>query len=97
MEVIDGRSLKPLDEDLIIQSVERTGRLVVADTGWRVGGAGSEIAALAAGRAFGSLKAPIQRVATKDSPTPSSSVLEEAFYPDAEDIASAVRETVNYK
>ena len=90
VEIIDPRSLKPLDEFLILQSVRKTGRLVVADTGWRSCGVAAEIAAFAAEKAFSSLKAPIRRVTLPDIPTPTTSVLEKAFYPGPQEIVQAV-------
>lgn len=94
VELIDPRTLKPLDEALILNSVKKTGRLVVADNGWKTSGFGAEIAALAAYAAFESLKAPIVRVAFPDVPTPTSVTLEQAFYPGSEDIVAAVKEVV---
>ena len=92
IEVIDLRSLKPLDEDLLLASVKKTGRLVIADAAWKTGGIGAELAALVAERAFGYLKAPIRRVSLPDAPAPASSVLEKVYYPDAQDIVSAVKQ-----
>lgn len=91
-EVIDLRTLKPLDEEIILNSVKKTGRLIIADTGWKTGGVSAEIAALVSEKGFDFLKKPVRRVACEDVPTPASYVLEEEFYPDAEDIVSAVRE-----
>ncbi len=93
-EVIDLRSLKPLDENLILDSVKKTGRLVVADTGWKSYGVSAEVAALAAEKAFEYLKAPVQRVALPDVPAPTSVALERTFYPGPLNIISAVREIV---
>src|SRR5438067_1951929 len=95
-EVIDPRTLKPLDEDLICDSVARTGHLVIADAAWRSCGAAAEIAAMVAERAFGALKAPIARVTLAEAPAPSSSPLEKAYYPWAADVVEAVRRTVHY-
>lgn len=92
VEVIDPRTVKPLDEALILQSVEKTGRLVVADAGWTTCGMSAEVCALVAERAFDALKAPVRRVALPDIPTPTSHVLERAFYPGAAQIAQAVSE-----
>jgi pyruvate/2-oxoglutarate/acetoin dehydrogenase E1 component len=90
-EVVDPRSLKPLDEELILDSVRRTGRLVVADAAWRSCGASAEISALVAEKAFHALRAPIQRVTLPEAPAPSSRTLEAAYYPRAKDILEAVR------
>jgi pyruvate dehydrogenase E1 component beta subunit len=88
-EVIDARSVRPLDGQTILKSVNKTGRLIVADTSWELCGFASEVAALAAERAFDSLKAPIRRIALADCPAPVSSKLEDAFYPKASTIARA--------
>ena len=93
-EVIDLRSLRPLDEDLVLQSVTKTGRLVVADTSWKRCGAAAEIVALVAERAWPALKAPVRRVCLPDVAAPASWVLERAFYPGAEQIAAAARWTL---
>lgn len=89
-EVVDLRTLKPFDEELLISSIKKTGRLVIADTGWQTGGVSAEIAAVAAEKGFEWLKKPIRRVACPDVPTPASYVLEEAFYPDKNDIIQSV-------
>jgi pyruvate dehydrogenase E1 component beta subunit len=90
-EVIDPRWLAPLDDELILASARRTGRLVVADTGWTSFGVSAEIAARAAERLWGALRAPVARVALPDVPTPCSSRLERAYYPGAAEIAITVR------
>ncbi|MFH1847194.1 MAG: alpha-ketoacid dehydrogenase subunit beta [Candidatus Omnitrophota bacterium] len=91
VEIIDPRTLNPLDENLIIESVKKTGRLVIADTGGKICGAGAEISAMVSERAFKYLKAPVIRVALPECPTPASSELEKVFYPGCEDIVKAVR------
>ena len=91
VEVIDLRSLKPLDESLLLESVKKTGRLIIADAGWKTCGVGAELAALVAEKGFSWLKAPIVRVSLPDTPAPASSVLEKAYYPDAENIVSVVK------
>ncbi len=93
-EVIDLRTLSPLDDELVFDSVRKTGRLVVADTGWETCGVAAEVSARVASNVFGSLKAPIRRVCLPDSPTPTCPSLEKEFYPGAEDIAAAVRTVV---
>jgi acetoin:2,6-dichlorophenolindophenol oxidoreductase subunit beta len=91
-EVVDLRSIKPWDRQLVLRSVRKTGRLIVADGGWTTGGVGAEIAATVAHDAFDDLKAPVQRVALPDSPAPTSRVLEQAYYPtDKHIIAAAER------
>ena len=96
-EVIDLRTLRPLDETIILASIAKTGRLVVADTGWKTGGVTAEIAALAAEQWFSRLKAPVRRVACPDVPTPAGYTLEEAFYPGAKEIAAAARDVVAWR
>jgi pyruvate/2-oxoglutarate/acetoin dehydrogenase E1 component len=86
VEIIDPRTLKPLDEEIILNSVKKTGRLIVADTGWKTGGFSAEIAALVAEKGFESLKAPIRRVASPDVPTPAGYTLEARFYANKADI-----------
>ncbi len=91
VEVIDLRTVKPLDQDMILNSVRKTGRVVIADVGWKSFGVSSEIAALVAEKAFDALKAPVLRVALPDCPAPASRNLEEAYYQTSEDIVQAVR------
>lgn len=89
-EVIDLRTIKPFDIDIVIKSVEKTGYLTIADTGWKTGGAAAEIAATVYERAFGSLKAPIGRVALPDLPTPAAYTLENEYYNTEKDIIETV-------
>jgi len=96
VEVIDARSLKPLDEETIFQSVAKTGRLVVADSAWLTCGFAAEIAARVAGNIFDALKSPILRVALPDTPAPMSAPLERMYYPAAKDIIAAVKEVVGW-
>jgi acetoin:2,6-dichlorophenolindophenol oxidoreductase subunit beta len=90
-EVIDLRSIKPFDREMILNSVRKTGRVVVADIGWKSFGVSAEIAAFVVENAFDALKAPVLRVALPDCPAPASRNLEEVYYPTAEDIVNAVR------
>ena len=92
VEVIDLRSLKPLDENIIFESVKKTGRLVIADGGWKTCGVAAEISALVSENIFEYLKAPIMRVSLPDTPAPASSILEEAYYPKAKNIIAAVKD-----
>jgi pyruvate dehydrogenase E1 component beta subunit len=94
LEIIDPRCLKPLDEDLILSSVKKTGRLIVADTAWRTCGLGSEISALIAEFGYRSLKAPVKRISLPEAPTPTSSVLESAYYPTAKEIIQVARKLI---
>jgi pyruvate dehydrogenase E1 component beta subunit len=93
-EVIDPRTLVPLDLDAIVASLERTGRLVVAHEAVRFGGFGAEIAAAAGSAAFDFLDAPIERVGAPFAPVPLSPPLEDAYLPDAGAIGAAARATL---
>jgi pyruvate dehydrogenase E1 component beta subunit len=90
-EVIDLRSLRPLDENTIVASVERTHRLVVVHEGWPYGGVGAEIADRVQRLAFDALDAPVLRVSTLDVPMPYSSKLELACMPQADRVAATVK------
>lgn len=90
LEVIDLRTLRPWDKKTVLESVKKTGRLIVADTGWSACGIAGEIVATAAQEALDSLVAPPRRIGLAESPAPSSYKLEEYYYPDANDIISAV-------
>jgi pyruvate dehydrogenase E1 component beta subunit len=93
-EVIDLRSVKPLDEEIILESLARTGRLVVVDTAWMKGGLCAEVGCIAAEKGFTHLKAPVARIGLPDVPTPAGYTLEQFFYPDAARIAAAARRLV---
>jgi len=93
-EVVDPRTIVPLDRDAILRSVAKTGRLVVVDEGHRSAGVAAEIAALVAEEAFDALRAPIRRVATLDVPIPFSPALEAAVEPTLERIVGAARSAV---
>jgi pyruvate dehydrogenase E1 component beta subunit len=93
-EVIDLRSVKPFDIDLIISSVRQSGRLVVVDGGWKTCGFGAEVSALVDERAFEYLKAPILRVTLPDCPAPASSSLEKEYYAMENRIVLAAKELV---
>jgi len=90
-EVLDLRSLAPMDDTAILASVSRTGKLLVLHEASRTGGAGAEIAALAAERAFEYLDAPIVRLAAPDTPVPLAPVLEAFYLPNAERTVQAIR------
>jgi len=92
IEFIDLRTVKPLDQNLILESVKKTGRLVIADGGWKTCGVASEIAALVSESVFEHLKAPIRRVTLPDCPAPASSALEGQYYPTYRAIVQSVRE-----
>jgi pyruvate/2-oxoglutarate/acetoin dehydrogenase E1 component len=96
-EIIDPRTLVPLDVETIVRSVQRTGRLVVADPAHRTCGAAAEISAIVAEEAFDSLRAPIIRVTTPDTQIPFSPALEKQLYPSRTTIADAVSRVVGQK
>jgi pyruvate dehydrogenase E1 component subunit beta len=92
-EVIDPRTLRPLDLDTILESVRKTNRLVIVEEGWPHGGVGANIAALVAEQAFDHLDAPVQRVTGADVPMPYSKRLEQSAMPHAENVISAALAT----
>jgi pyruvate dehydrogenase E1 component beta subunit len=93
-EVIDLRTLRPLDLDTVLESVARTHRAVVVDEGWRTGGLGAEVAASISELGFWDLDAPVGRVASLEVPIPYAVHLEEAALPQPNDVVSAVRRAV---
>jgi len=94
IEVVDPRTLVPLDKETIINSVKKTGRLIVFDEEPKTGSAAAEIAAIVADEAFDYLDAPIKRVCAPDTPVPYSPVLEDFWIPDQKDLIEAVTELV---
>jgi pyruvate dehydrogenase E1 component beta subunit len=93
-EVIDPRTLRPLDLDTILESVRKTNRCVVVEEGWPHGGVGANIAALIQEQAFDYLDAPVQRVTGADVPMPYAKRLEQAAIPHAEHVVSAAMATL---
>jgi len=91
-DVIDLRTIKPLDVEIIGESVKRTGRLLVVDTGWSMGGVCAEIGCLAAERWLEHLKAPVRRIGLPDIPTPAGFTLEQFYYPNVERMSAVIRE-----
>jgi pyruvate dehydrogenase E1 component beta subunit len=91
-DVIDLRTLKPMDVDIIEESVTHTGKLLVVDTGWSMGGVCAEIGCLAAERWLDHLRAPVRRIGLPDIPTPAGFTLEQFYYPDVERISRTIRE-----
>jgi len=89
-DVIDLRTLKPLDRQTVCESVRKTGRCIIFEEGHLTGGLGAEISALVMENCFAQLKAPVKRVAAKDAPFPSATTLEAAVMPSADDICAAV-------
>lgn len=97
VEVIDPRTLKPLDADTILKSVKKTGRLVVVDEGYPRCSFATDIAALAASKAFESLKSAIKLVTPPDTPVPFSPPLEDAWIPSEKQIEDAISATLKAK
>lgn len=96
VEVLDLRSLVPLDEDAILASVRKTSTVLVVDEANRTCAAGAQVAALVAERAFEDLDGPVRRLATPDVPIPFSPPLEQAVLPGVTSIAEAARELLAY-
>ncbi|HET6461362.1 MAG TPA: pyruvate dehydrogenase complex E1 component subunit beta [Syntrophales bacterium] len=96
VEMIDLRTVKPLDRKIILESVGKTGRLVVADVGWQTCGLAAEILALVTEQAFDCLKTAVRRVTLPDCPAPASTALERAYYPDSESIVAVVHQVMKH-
>lgn len=96
IEVIDPRTLYPLDKNTILDSVKKTGRLVTVYQAPKTGGFGSEVAAIVAEEALFDLKAPIKRVGGADVPIPAHIVLEQMAIPQVEDIIEGVKDVMKY-
>jgi pyruvate dehydrogenase E1 component beta subunit len=94
VDVIDLRSIKPWDRDLVFSSVGKTGRLVITDAAWQTGGIAADIAATAAAEVFHALRAPILRVCLPDVPAPTSGALEEAYYIGADQLVAGVQKVL---
>lgn len=97
VEVVDPRTLVPLDEDTIIQSVQKTGRLIVVHEAVKRGGYGGEIASIVAEKTFSSLKAPIVRLGGAAVPIPYNATLEANAVPQVKDIKKAIINIMTYK
>jgi pyruvate dehydrogenase E1 component beta subunit len=93
-EVIDPRTLRPLDLDTILMSVRKTNRCVIVEEGWPHGGVGANLAALVAEQAFDYLDAPIQRISAADVPMPYSKALEDIAYPHEPQVVRAALSTL---
>ena len=94
VEVVDPRTLQPLDEEALVSSVKKTNRCVVAHEAVVRGGYGAEVAAVVQHQAFDWLDAPIERVGSKFTPIPFAPVMENFVVPDAVDVLEAIRKTV---
>jgi pyruvate dehydrogenase E1 component beta subunit len=88
-EIIDMRTLRPWDTDTVLESVSKTTRLIVVDTGWKTGGFGAEVVAVVAERAMGELKCPPRRIGMADCPVPASFGLSRGCYPRPSDLYAA--------
>jgi pyruvate dehydrogenase E1 component beta subunit len=95
VEVVDLRTLKPLDESMFLDSVVKTGRVVVAHEACKTGGFGAEIVAIINEKAFDYLDAPVERVAGLDIPIPFNPELERQSVPDKEKVMTAVKKVLN--
>ena len=95
-EIVDLRTLSPIDVDTILESIAKTSRVIVLHEAQRTGGIGAEIAAAIAEAGFEHLDAPPVRLASRDTPTPYSPVLEAAFRPSLEQIVASVQQLVEY-
>jgi len=96
VEIVDPRSLAPLDIETILSSVRKTGHLVTAHESWKIGGVGAEIAAEVAEQGFQYLKAPIARVGAPPTPIPIPKPLRDVYLPDVKDIVDAVKKVVSW-
>ena len=96
VEIVDPRTLVPLDRSTILESVKKTGRLLVADEGHKTCGVAAEISAMVAEEAIYYLKAPVARVCSPDTPVPFSPPLEQAYIPDVIDLVPAIKRLMEY-
>ena len=96
VEVVDPRTLRPLDEDTILSSVRKTSRALIVHEAWTTGGFGAEVAALIADKAFMDLDAPVRRLGAPDVPMPYNDALERATIPSVERITAAIREVAAF-
>jgi len=96
VEVLDIRTVKPLDKELLLESVRKTGRLVVADGGWKTCGVAAERSCMVFEGAFDAMKSPPIRVTLPDVPAPASRTLEAAYYPTINNILKAVQKALDY-
>jgi pyruvate dehydrogenase E1 component beta subunit len=94
VEVVDLRTLRPLDMGPVLESFKKTNRAVIAEEGWRSYGVGAEVASRIYEEAFDYVDAPIQRVAQKEVPLPYNRTLEQLALPQMEDIINSVREVL---
>jgi pyruvate dehydrogenase E1 component beta subunit len=93
-EVVDPRTLRPLDDEPIFESVRKTNRCVVVEEGWRIAGFGAEIADRVQRECFDDLDAPVLRVTAADVPMPYAKILETTYLPQPEDVVEAARKVL---
>jgi 2-oxoisovalerate dehydrogenase E1 component beta subunit len=96
VEILDLRTLIPWDRKAVLESAEKTSKVLVLHEDTRTGGFGGEIAATIAEEAFEHLDAPIMRIAAPDTPVPFSPPLEKAFIPQVEDVVKGLKELAEY-
>jgi len=96
IEIIDMRSVNPLDMPIVIESITKTRHLMVLDTGCKTGGIGAEILAQVMEQAYDTLKAPPVRISNPDHPVPTSHFLADIYYPEAPDIASQLLKLIGF-
>ena len=96
VEILDLRTLIPWDRKAVLDSAQKTSKVLVLHEDTRTGGFGGEIAATIAEEAFEHLDAPIRRIAAPDSPVPFSPPLEKAYIPQVEDVAAGIRQLAEY-
>jgi pyruvate dehydrogenase E1 component beta subunit len=96
VEVVDLRTLRPWDQETVLESVAKTGRAVVANEAPKMGGLGAEVSATISEEVYSALKAPVRRVCGLDAPIPFSLQLEKLILPDKDDIKNAVKATLDY-
>ena len=94
-EVVNLRSIKPWDQETVLASVRKTGRVVIADAAWATGGIAAEIGMTISSILFSELKSPVQRVTLPDAPAPIATAHEDMYYPDANSIVSSVKNILN--
>jgi len=94
IEIIDLRTIKPLDYDLMLKSVKKTHRALILDFGYKFCGISSEISSFLMEKAFTDLKSPVVRLTLPDTPTPCSYVLEKAYYPNVEQIILQIKKLI---
>lgn len=95
VELVDLRSIKPYDKDLLADTIKKTGRAVIVDGSWKTGSFSAEISAFLSEYAFKDLKSPIVRICLPDAPAPASSVLEKSYYISSDRIVDTIKRLCN--